>query len=263
VASGLNKVLALVLHRYPFSESSFIVKALTPESGVLSLLVKGARRKGSPFHIALDPLALTEIVYQPSPRRELQLPREASLLRYHDSLRKDLEKLAMAQVMTETLLRLVQEGGHYREEFELIKSLLAWLDGDNPSPESPLHKLPQAFAVAWFLHELAECMGFRFHLESCVQCQKPLAPFPADIWPALGGGVCATCLGTRHPSWNVPFRQQLYTFVQEGRATATSEPLESFMLQYLRIHTGHPLELRSWNWLQSLRIPNTQGDLSC
>jgi len=256
------KTQVIVLHRYPFSESSFVVKVLSPESGVVSLLVKGARRKESPFRIALDPLALTELVYLPSTRRELQIPREATLLRYHRNLRSDLELLAMSQVMAETLLRLAQEGGHYREEYELMQGLLAWLDGEDATSQS-WHAIPKPFALAWFLHELGESLGFRLHLESCVECQGSLAPYPADLWPALGGGVCAKCLGKRHPSWSAFFREQVYQFVQVGFATGQASALEQFFLQYLRIHTGHALDLHSWKWLQSLRAPISQGDPPC
>lgn len=39
------KTRAIVLHRFPYSDSSFIVKALTEESGIVSFIVKGGKKK--------------------------------------------------------------------------------------------------------------------------------------------------------------------------------------------------------------------------
>ncbi|MDR2732497.1 MAG: recombination protein O N-terminal domain-containing protein, partial [Fibromonadaceae bacterium] len=51
----------IVLHRYAYGDSSWIVKALSPDAGILSLLVKGAKSKNSRFKTGIDPLAHSEI----------------------------------------------------------------------------------------------------------------------------------------------------------------------------------------------------------
>ena len=61
------KSRAIVLHRYAYSDSSWIVKALTEECGIVSFIVKGGKRKESPFKGALDPLALSEVVFRQNP----------------------------------------------------------------------------------------------------------------------------------------------------------------------------------------------------
>ena len=45
----LIKTRSIALHRFAYSDSSFIVKALTEESGIISFIVKGGKRKESPF----------------------------------------------------------------------------------------------------------------------------------------------------------------------------------------------------------------------
>ena len=39
------KTRAIVLHRFPYSDSSWIVKVLAEESGIVSFIVKGGKRK--------------------------------------------------------------------------------------------------------------------------------------------------------------------------------------------------------------------------
>ena len=99
------KTRAIVLHRFAYSDSSFIVKALTEECGVVSFIVKGAKRKESPFKGALDPLVLSEVVFRQNPSTELQFIKEASIINWRETLRASLMELAVAQVMAEIVLR--------------------------------------------------------------------------------------------------------------------------------------------------------------
>ena len=94
------KTRAIVLHRFPYSDSSWIVKALTEESGIVSFIVKGGKKKESPFRGALDPLTLSEVVFRQNPNSDLQFIKEATLLDWRKNLRNDLLSTATAQVMT-------------------------------------------------------------------------------------------------------------------------------------------------------------------
>jgi len=118
------KTRAIVLHRFPYSDSSFIVKVLTEESGIVSFIVKGGKKKESPFRGALDPLALSEVVFRQNPNTELQFIKEATLLDWHKDLRNDLLSLAKAQVITEMILRYAPQGVPLQEEFERLEQAL-------------------------------------------------------------------------------------------------------------------------------------------
>ena len=121
------KSRAIVLHRYAYSDSSWIVKALTEECGIVSFIVKGGKRKESPFKGALDPLALSEVVFRQNPNTELQFVKEATLLDWHKDMREDLLKTAKAQVMTEIVLRYAPAGVPLEGEFALLENALAAL----------------------------------------------------------------------------------------------------------------------------------------
>ena len=104
------KSRCITLHRFAYSDSSFIVKALTEECGVVSFIVKGAKRKESPFKGALDPLTLSEVVFRQNPSAELQFIKEASIINWRETLRASLMELAVAQVMAEIVLRYAPQG---------------------------------------------------------------------------------------------------------------------------------------------------------
>ena len=122
------KTRAIVLHRFPYSDSSFIVKALTEECGVVSFIVKGGKRKESPFKGALDPLALSEVVFRENPNTELQFIKEATLIEWRKNLREDLLALAKAQAMAEIVLRYAPQGVPLQAEFQLLEKATAALE---------------------------------------------------------------------------------------------------------------------------------------
>ena len=135
------KSRAIVLHRYAYSDSSWIVKALTEECGIVSFIVKGGKRKESPFKGALDPLALSEVVFRQNPNTELQFVKEATLLDWHKDMREDLLKTAKAQVMTEIVLRYAPAGVPLEGEFALLENALAALS--LPANNAPDIKPPE------------------------------------------------------------------------------------------------------------------------
>jgi len=139
------KTRAIVLHRFPYSDSSWIVKALTEETGTVSFIVKGGKRKDSPFRGALDPLALCEIVYRENPNTELQFLKETSVINWHAHLRENLLALAKAQVMAEIVLRYAPAGVPLEGEFALLEEALAALDEPDiklPADDNSEVKLP-------------------------------------------------------------------------------------------------------------------------
>ncbi len=56
---SLIRTFGFVLHRYPFQEMDLILKILTPELGVLSVLAKGAKRSKNPA--VFEPFQLIEV----------------------------------------------------------------------------------------------------------------------------------------------------------------------------------------------------------
>ncbi len=63
---------AIVLHAFPYGESSKIVRLATPGHGVLSAIAKGAQRNKSKFGARLQPLSDGIAQLYIKPNRELQ-----------------------------------------------------------------------------------------------------------------------------------------------------------------------------------------------
>lgn len=268
------KTRAIVLHRFPYSDSSWIVKALTEETGTVSFIVKGGKRKDSPFRGALDPLALCEIVYRENPNTELQFLKEASIINWHPHLREDLLALAKAQVMAEIVLRYAPAGVPLEGEFSLLEEALAALDvpdiklpaddnsevklpeagvkppaGNSPASEPPANK--SGVFARWLL-DICELWGYHLDMNSCSRCDHQIEGVPADFHPETGAFVCKSCLGVETPRAR-PETLAGFEALRTGRAIAHPEFVENALLAYLRSHIGFMREINSLKFLNETR----------
>lgn len=244
------KTRAIVLHRFPYSDSSFIVKALTEESGIVSFIVKGGKKKESPFRGALDPLALSEVVFRQNPNTELQFIKEATLLDWRKDLRNDLLSLAKAQVITEMILRYTPQGVPLQEEFErLEQSLSEFNETCGNSANTTTHK-SNIFA-RWLL-DTCDMWGYNLDLETCSRCGRPLDKPAADFFPETGGFVCHACLGVDTPRARTETLQGLWA-LRNGDKIEHPEYTENALLAYLRHHIGFLKEIHSIKFLNETR----------
>lgn len=271
------KTRAIVLHRFAYSDSSFIVKALTEECGVVSFIIKGAKRKESPFKGALDPLALSEVVFRQNPAKELQFIKEASIIDWHGELRNSLLNLAVAQVMAEIVLRYAPPATPIPEEFALLKQALEEFDSpaagatsadlDSPatgatdaaSATSASGKTSTSTVFSRWLLDICDLWGYHLDLGVCSRCEKPLAEPAADFSPESGALICKHCQGVQSARarqetlkglWELHLQEIHPNPVQNlsGRVF-----VENALLSYLRNHIGFLKEIHSLSWLQEVR----------
>lgn len=261
------KTRAIVLHRFPYSDSSWIVKALTEETGTVSFIVKGGKRKDSPFRGALDPLALCEIVYRENPNTELQFLKEASVINWHAHLRENLLALAKAQVMAEIVLRYAPAGVPLEGEFSLLEEALAALDvpdiklpADNAPEQDAAPSLPAGIkqpanksgVFARWLLDICELWGYHLDMSSCSRCDHQIEGAPADFHPETGAFVCKNCLGVETPRAR-PETLAGFEALRTGKAIAHPEFVENALLAYLRSHIGFMREINSLKFLNETR----------
>lgn len=277
------KTRAIVLHRFAYSDSSFIVKALTEECGVVSFIIKGAKRKESPFKGALDPLALSEVVFRQNPNTELQFIKEASIVDWHASLRQSLLYLAEAQVMAEIVLRYAPQGVPLPDEFQLLEGSLKAFDAVAAATSADIatEKAADAGTVAgaegapdgdrcpegnssgifarWLL-DICDLWGYHLELGECSRCERPFTEAPGDFFPESGALICKSCLGVqsaRAKPATLAGLWQLYLAEKNGLEAPQYLKgaffVENALLSYLRNHIGFLKEIHSLSWLQEVR----------
>ncbi len=125
----------LIMRTWPLTETSLIVEWLTAESGRLSTAAKGARRPRSPFLGRLDVFYEARITFVRSRHSELHTLREVRLLRTHDVLRRDLDRLALAAYCARLLEQSTETDTPVPRLYELMRGLLARLDTHPAAPQ--------------------------------------------------------------------------------------------------------------------------------
>lgn len=238
----LKQSQVIILHRIPYGDSSLIVKGFCRNFGIQSFLVKSAKSQKFPYKNSLDTLAESEIVFSDSGKSDLHFIREASLIDWFPNLRKDLEKTAMASVMTEILLRYWPSGLSEELEFRYTEKAFRILDRETVFKDT---------LARWMWH-VAECAGYALSLAECVRCGSPLNGPPADFHFESGGAICHNCLGTFSPQFSPEILDDIDR-LHNMRPLQNFQSIEREFFKYLQTHLGENREIKSYRWLQEVR----------
>lgn len=173
----------VVLRQTETKEADRILTVLTAEKGKLSVIARGARRKGSRLAAASQLLAYSELTAYES--RGWYMLTEGSTLQLFPGLRADVERLALASYFAELTETVTQEGEEPGEILPLLLNALYAL--------GELRKEPTLVKAAFELR-LLSLAGFAPMLEGCCRCGGEVTG-GAFLDAAAGGLVCGTCGG--------------------------------------------------------------------
>jgi DNA repair protein RecO (recombination protein O) len=189
---SLDKTEALVLRLYPFSETSLVVHALTPDCGRVHALAKGARRARTRGGEYLDLLVRAELVLLRSPTAALATLTAYTVLETFPAIRTDLRRLYPAYFLDELLHEVSREN-------EPNPALYAaGIDGLDALDRAPVEALPAALLA--FEARFLEASGYLPELRRCVHCRRDPGPSEAiGFSPRRGGLLCASC-GAEDPA---------------------------------------------------------------
>ena len=175
----------ILLRSHPYSETSRILRFLTPDHGLLSVMARGQRRnlsKGQGGVESFDQVALT-ISYRE--RRDLQTLKELKVTRSRHRLGRELLRFSGATLLAEFLL------GHALEEesHRLFQVVTDSLDA--------LEKCPGELTPAILLSggwQILGVTGFTPSLNACAHCGGSLPSQGMLRFSAQHGGLlCAAC----------------------------------------------------------------------
>src|SRR5580704_6416019 len=97
---------AIVLHAFDYLETSRILRLLTREAGIQSVLAKGARRSRGRVGSAVDLFAQGEVQLYLKPTRELHALASFDVTISRSALALDMERFLAGSAMAELTLRL-------------------------------------------------------------------------------------------------------------------------------------------------------------
>jgi DNA repair protein RecO (recombination protein O) len=178
---------AIVLQAFPYSETSKILRLLTPSHGVQSVIAKGARRPRSRYGGILEPFTDGVASFYYRDNRDLHNLSDFELVRPRQPLGRDLVRFGGASLLAEIILRTASE----QAAPEVFHRIRAALDRLESTPVEALEAT--VLAETW---GLITALGFGPSLDHCVGCDAELDPngdFFLDY--AAGGLCCGVCGG--------------------------------------------------------------------
>jgi len=180
---------AILLRRFPYSESSLVVGVFSREHGKVGLLARGAHRPKSRFYCVLDHFDTLELEWRQQRNRELMELRRGDVLTRRSEIAKDLDSYRAGSVVCE-LVDLACPTG--QREGATWKLLVRCLD-ELAQRSRPPWEAAVCFELS-FLKEHGLCPS----LATCATCGGP-APPPDPREPracfsaSCGGRLCETC----------------------------------------------------------------------
>lgn len=234
---------AIVLHAFDYLETSRILRLATRETGVQSVIARGARRSVKRFGSALDLFVGGVAELEVRPGRELQQLTGFDVTHARAALSTDLDRFASASMLCELALRC-SAGDEHGMLYDALAEALDEVQGRH-GPEARVEGL----AAAW---RVISALGFAPTIDDCAVCHQPIPPEKAAVFShALGGVVCATCEGQARAARRLPpeARDALRAFVHGTPAAmpdaASQKAHVRLLREFVLHHVSDGVELRA------------------
>jgi DNA repair protein RecO (recombination protein O) len=176
---------AIVLHAFDYLESSRIIRLMTREAGVQSVLARGARKSRGRYGSALDLFAEGSAQLYVKPNRELHNLGGFEISRTRGELAEDIGRFTAASTVAELALRFAGEEAS-PQLYDTVADVL-----DRIARSAPEHTIEDGLAGCW---RIVSVLGFTPELSSCALCHTPLRDADeATFSHSSGGVVCPSC----------------------------------------------------------------------
>ncbi len=197
----------VALRTYKLGEADRIVSFITERHGKVRAVAKGVRKTRSKFGARLEPTS--HVAIQLYEGRELDIVTQAESIDHFRAIRDDLDRLARAVTMLETVDQVALEREPNPALYKMLVGALRSLEEAN-----------RPLLVAGFHWKLLALEGFRPVVETCVMCEEDQDLVAFD--PSEGGLLCSRHRrGTRVS----PEAVELMRLILGGRlAVALEEP---------------------------------------
>jgi DNA repair protein RecO (recombination protein O) len=176
---------AIVLHAFDYLETSRIVRLMTRDAGVQSVLARGARNSKKRFGSALDLFAQGSSEISLRPNHELQSLVSFDVSRARPQFALDVGRFTAGSMISELALRSSSD----EPAPGLFDAVAAALD--NLAHAAPERSIEAGLAGAWLI---VATLGFAPAVDLCANCHADLDPAQSVSFShAAGGALCRAC----------------------------------------------------------------------
>lgn len=235
---------AIVLHAFDYLETSRIVRLLTREAGVVSVLARGARRSRARFGSALDLFAEGTAELQIRPQRDLQSLSALDVTHSRPQLAQDIGRFTAAAMIAELTLRFVgEESGSLI--FDTVSEIL-----DQIGESESANTIAAGLAGAW---RIVAALGLTPATDVCASCHAELNE-KSDVAFShrAGGALCQRCEKLVTPTRRLPAdaRSLIRAWLEGVASRDLPEPEarshQRLLREFVQEHLGEDRPLRAF-----------------
>jgi DNA repair protein RecO (recombination protein O) len=255
---------AVVLHTLKYSESSKIVRLLTRDLGVLSVVAKGADKPRSKFGARLQLLSEGVAQIYVKQNRDLHTLAEFEVENLRHELAADVRRYASASALAELVLRFAPT----EQNEEIYVRLVAYLDTlSNVSAE---HLETTSLSALW---GIVCALGFEPAMDGCALDGREIPEGAVTFSIAEGGLLCSTCAKGAHVAGSTtrlnPDDRVALACLIEGRCDEVS-PLPSrhaaahrrLLVRFVARHVSEDRELKALSFWETLEWDKMSNDVA-
>src|SRR5678816_2663704 len=158
---------AIVLHTFDYLETSRIIRLMTRDAGVQSVIARGARNSRKRFGSAIDLFAQGTAEMEMREHRELQVLSSFELTRGRSQFARDVGRFTAGSMIAELALRTSSDEPS-PSLFDAVELAL-----DNLASASSEQTVAAGLAGAW---QIIATLGFSPALDLCANCHADLNP---------------------------------------------------------------------------------------
>ena len=240
---------AIVLHTFDYLETSRIVRLITRDAGIQSVIARGARSSRKRFGGSLDLFAQGTAEIHSRPNRELHTLASFEVGRSRPQFALDVARFTAGSMIAELALRTSSDEPA-AGVFDAIEMAL-----DRIAAAPAQASVDAALCGAW---NIVSALGFTPALDVCANCHTPLAAGDrAAFSHSAGGALCARC-GALAPGARVlppEARSAIRSWIDGESAPPLSDSdaraHQRLFREFFNEHLGSDRELRAYGIWES------------
>ena len=189
------QTLAMVVDRWSFRDSDWVVLLLTPRIGMITALARGARGSRRRFPGSLEFLVLSRLRLRPPRGAGMYQVLEADIVQGFPGFWDDLVRLETGQGLLMLGRDLLREAPVTEEVFDRMREAVARME---VAPPESVHGVLWQAAL-----DLFACLGHPPHQDRCPRCGRDATDWDeAAVGPdgVLRCGDCAGGMARRFPA---------------------------------------------------------------
>ena len=183
--NSMDSTEAILLRKFPFRDSDYILSLFTRDLGKISGIARNAKNSMKRFGARLEPFVHFRVSFKET-GREFKSIQDTETIEVFSAFIEDIELFSLGNLLLEITDALTPRESPNEEMFELLINALSKMN----SKESPLP------IVLHFQLQALSISGYEPNLNTCAKCEKPI---DGDSYFSINGGgaVCFDCGGER------------------------------------------------------------------